>query len=88
MVKRKAYKNWVKIKGVLKDMDQTFKQEVVEMCLEKAKEELAEIEGNPDDLRWQYEQKYIGMVNGRKVTASKPFEGAEPWTFLRWKLVV
>lgn len=89
MVKKaKPYSNWVKVKGVLKDMDKNLRQEIVEMCQEKAREDLKQIGGDESNLLWKYEQKYIGVINGHKVTATKPFEGAEPWTFIRWKASV
>lgn len=88
VTKQTGYSNWVKIKGVLKDMDKNLRREIVQMCQEKAREDLKQFEGDESKLLWKYEQKYIGVVNGHKVTATKPFEGAEPWTFIRWKAVV
>lgn len=87
VTKRTRYSNWTKVKGVLREMDVNLRREIIELCRKKASEDLEPLGRSEEELLWRYEQKYIGTVNGHKVTSSKPFEGAEPYTFIYWKLV-
>lgn len=90
MVKRaKKYSRFTRVQGILAEMPDQLIKEVVELCQIQAKEDLEALgQGTRlPDLFWRCEQRYEGMVNGKRVIAPMDFDGAKPYVVVAWKLV-